>query len=121
MVFFDPSSPSGFALLRSDEVHQESGWPLTRARSIFLLYRTHNSVSNLGGCLLWTLGMGIIHAHPLIPQRERSEAMASLYCTPQWKFGLDLYLTSPDGLGPHPVSIYYLWYRRVLRQKLSLI
>lgn len=32
----------------------------------------------------------------------RSEEMASLYCIPPSKFGLDLPLTVPDCLGPNP-------------------
>lgn len=47
----------------------------------------------------------MIKAQPLIPlEGDRGEEMGSLYCTPQRKCGLDLYLTCPDSIGPDPAQ-----------------
>lgn len=52
----------------SDEGGQEVWYPLPRTGNVTPSDRTHNSVSNLGVYLLWTLGTGPIHACPPILQ-----------------------------------------------------
>lgn len=103
-----PSSPSGCALLRSDEVGQEAWWLRTMAGNIFPCYWTYSSVSNLRDCLLWMLGVRTIYAHSPTPEGDRGEEMASLY---QTTFVPDL----------TPASISHPWNWGILNQELSLI
>lgn len=93
-----PSSPSGCALLRSDEVGQEAWWLQTMAGNIFPCYWTYSSLSNLKDCLLWMLGIRTICAHPPIPEGDRGKEMDSLY---QTTFVPGLHHTFFDGIGPN--------------------
>ena len=86
-VVFGPSSLRGCALLRPAVLGQEALALLTRTGKVTPSYRTHSSVSNLGG---WGLPSLIFvdkiqpcsSSSPRPPEEGRDEEMASLSCVP---------------------------------------